>query len=495
MKIWPTLLGLLLLGAPTTAATPDLILTGTITGVDHQHFIAKPFAVPLDATAVTVDFSYDHSAGTVIDLGLLDNQRFRGWSGGNKARFVVGATIATPSYLSGPVAGKRLTLLLGIPNARPDSRADWRAEISFERTRPAAQLPLRSGPGWYRGDFHTHTGHSDGNCTNDANIRVPCPTYRSVEAAARANLDFLAVTDHNTVSHLSDLVALQPAFSKLLLIPGQEVTTFFGHANIYGTAALAEFRVGTFEFPDGAAWASAVAPLGGLVSVNHPSLPSGEACMGCGWTMPNTDWTSVTAIEIANGGAMAIAGNRLDTPLSGIPFWEKRLSEGHQIAPISGSDNHNPDIAAPDARAIGAVLTAVWADALSSADVLAGIRRGRVFVDTDAAVGRTLDMVANTPRANHTTDTAMMGGTIAITPGNDLAVTVTVTRCTGCTISLIHNGTILPPITVTDTPAHTSTVRINGNGWLRPEIRDPSGRLILIGNAIHIIVSKRPANK
>ena len=27
----------------------------------------------------------------------------------------------------------------------------------------------------------------------------------------------------------------------------------------------------------------------GLFSINHPGLPSGEACMGCGWTTPATD--------------------------------------------------------------------------------------------------------------------------------------------------------------------------------------------------------------
>ena len=313
--------------------------------------------------------------------------------------------------------------------------------------------------------------------------RVPCPAYRSVEAAARIGLDFVALTDHNTVSHMADLLALQPAFTKLLLIPGQEVTTFFGHANVLGPVALAEFRVGTPQMPDGAAWARAIAPLGGLLSVNHPGLPSGEACMGCGWTMPNTDWRGVAAIEIANGGAMAIAGNRLDTPLSGIPFWEKRLSEGHHLAPIAGSDNHDPALLPPDARAIGTIVTAVWADALSTADILDGIRRGRVFVDTDAAAGRTLDMVAVTA-----TGVVAMGGTARVAADTDFAITVTVTRCTGCALTLIHNGTALAPSPVNDA-AITTPLRINCPGWVRAEIRDPGGRLILVGNAIHLAPS------
>lgn len=481
MRIGAIVIALLWLGAaPAIAAEPDLVLTGTVTAADHQHFIARRFDVPADATAIGIDFRYDRSTGTVIDLGLLDDQRFRGWSGGNKARFLVGETRATPSYLPGPVAGRRATLLLGVPNARAGSRADWRAEIRFERGTPPAEPPLRPGPGWFRGDFHAHTGHSDGACASDAGTRVPCPTYRSVEAAARTGLDFLALTDHNTVSHLSDLLALQPAFTKLLLIPGQEVTTFFGHANVLGAAALADFRIGTPAIPDGAAWARTIAPLGGLVSVNHPGLPSGEACMGCGWTLPNTDWRGVAAIEIANGGAMAIAGNRLDTPLSGIPFWEARLTEGHRIAPVAGSDNHDPALAPPDARAIGTIVTAVWTDALSTDAILAGLRRGRVYVDADAAAGRAFDMVAQAADGP-----VMMGGTARAAPGSDLPVTVTATRCPGCTVTLVHDGTPLPSRPLPEAGL-TTPLRIDRPGWVRAEVRDQSGRLVLVGNAIHI---------
>jgi hypothetical protein len=471
----------LLLGLiqPALAAEPDLRLSGTITGADHQHFIAAPFAVPAGVTAFSVDFSYDRSGGTVIDLGLFEGQRFRGWSGGNKAQFVVGDTVATPSYLAGPVAGRRFTLLMGVPNAKPGSRSDWRADIDFA---PAATPPLRSGPGWYRGDLHSHSGHSDGTCANDAGARVPCPVHRSVEAAARAGLDFLAVTDHNTVSHLSELAGLQPAFSRLLLIPGQEVTSFQGHANMLGVTALAEFRIGTPQVPDGAAWSRAMAKLGGVVSINHPALPSGAACMGCGWTLAGTDWRGVTAIEIANGGAMAALGGRLDTPLSGIKFWESLLNAGHHLAPIAGSDNHDPTIAAPDARAIGRIVTAVWADALSTPAIMAGLRAGRVFVDTDAAAGRTLDLFAITPAGK-----IPMGGTARLPPGGVLPVEIALTRCANCTLTLIVNGTAQPPRSVTGPDTLLAlNAPITRPGWLRAEVRDAAGRLVLVGNAVHV---------
>lgn len=472
--------------APQAAAprSPDLVLTGTITGEDHQSFVERSFHVPADVDALSVDFSYDRSTKTVIDIGLFDDQRFRGWSGGNKARFTIGATSATPSYVPGPVSGRDMTLLLGIPNARPRSRTSWRAEIRFDRgPRSTAMPPLRSGSGWYRGDLHSHSGHSDGNCANDAGARVPCPLYRSVTAAAAAGLDFIAMTEHNTVSHMPELAALQPAFSKLLLIPGQEVTTFFGHANVLGPTALAEFRLGTPMLLDASAFARATSAIGGLVSVNHPGLPSGEACMGCGWTLQNTDWSAVSAIEIVNGGAVAAGSGRIDTPLSGVPFWEKLLSAGHMLTPIAGSDNHDAGLISPDPRAIGTIATVVWATALSTADILAGIRNGRVFVDADSAKHRTLDLFALTPAGK-----VPMGGSLELLGRGEIEFEVTVTRCAGCSVTLVHDGRSMPSVTVgnDDRPLSLQLVAESA-GWVRADVRDPAGRLVLIGNAIHFV--------
>jgi predicted metal-dependent phosphoesterase TrpH len=60
----------------------------------------------------------------------------------------------------------------------------------------------------------------------------PCPVYRTVEAAAARGLDFIALTDHNSTAHFAALRALQGAFDRMLLLPGREITTFFGHANV-----------------------------------------------------------------------------------------------------------------------------------------------------------------------------------------------------------------------------------------------------------------------
>ena len=70
--------------------------------------------------------------------------------------------------------------------------------------------------------------------------------------AARRGLDFLAVTDHNTVSHHAEL-ALASARYGITLVAGQEVTTAAGHANVFGDTGWIDFRRTADEWLDAAA--------------------------------------------------------------------------------------------------------------------------------------------------------------------------------------------------------------------------------------------------
>src|SRR5882724_4663071 len=169
-------------------AQTDVVLRGVLTGQDNQTWRLVPFDVPAGTTRITVDFDYTtRDARTTIDLGVVgpDGFRgqdgFRGWSGGNKRSFTISASDATPSYLPGPLRPGKWNLLLGIPNIRPDTKAEFTAGVRFERAGadavPVVQSEpvLRAEPGWYRGDLHMHTAHSDGSCLSRRQQHVPCP--------------------------------------------------------------------------------------------------------------------------------------------------------------------------------------------------------------------------------------------------------------------------------------------------------------------------------
>ncbi len=471
--------------AASEPAPPDLAMAGEITGADHQTYREVPFDVPEGVERVTVTLSYDKSNKTVVDMGVWDPARFRGWSGGTRDRFTIAPSDATPGYLAGALPAGRWKLLLGVPNARPESSAAYSVRVFFDRTgerRAAAAIadpPLKAEPGWYRGDLHMHDAHSDGSCQSRGGRKVPCPLFRTVAAAAEAGLDFIAVTDHNTTAHFGGLRELQPYFDTLLLIPGIEITTFGGHANIFGPARFVDFRVGTPGVPDIRALQRDVAASGAILSLNHPALPSGEQCMGCGWTWKDTDYGSVAAIEAVNG-------TMIEGPFAGTGFWYARLNEGHRLTGIAASDNHDPDVAPgnppPGPAAIGRPRTVVHAPALSMPAILDGIRSGNVFIDVEGTRTRLLEVEAEAKGGR-----AGMGGTL---PGRRrTTIRAHVTGAEGAFGELIVNGQpngARQPVASNDARLTMTLDARHACGWLAVNVRSSKGRPLLIGNPVYL---------
>jgi len=469
-------------GRPALAAdrAPDLVLKGEIAGVDNQTYRRVSFDVPAGIKRLTVVFSYTGKADhTTIDMGLWDGQRFRGWSGGARDRFTLSAEDATPGYLPGLLPAGKWTLMLGVPNIRKASHASYEAKVFFDRTSgidAVVNAPLSDKPGWYRGDLHMHTAHSDATCAGQDGMRAPCPVYRTVEAAAARGLDFIAITDHNTVSQFDAERELQPAFSHLLLIPGREITTFKGHANLFGPTAFIDFRLGDKAVPDMKALEAATMASGGLFSVNHPMLPSGETCMGCGWTVTDTDWRHVQAIEVVNGGVLAYS-DAGDGVFSGLPFWQARLSAGYRITGIGGSDNHDAGLNPKAPAAVGRPTTVVFAKALSTPAILDAIRSGRVFIDTDGTRDRMLDISAMAGAK-----AAEMGGVIAAPKGVVVHLALHMENLPGGSLELVEDG---KPIALA-ADGGLDWTSDGARHWFRPGARDAKARLVLIGNPIYV---------
>jgi hypothetical protein len=483
--------GLLLAPVPTRAEDKsDLTLQGEITGKDNHTYKNVTFDVPAGVTRITIAFEAtgkeDH---TTIDLGLLGpdgfkgQDGFRGWAGGSKRVFTVSASDATAAFLPGAIRPGKWTLLLGIPNIRAKAHASYTAKVWFSRDAATAwgpdvlNPPLRQAPGWYRGDLHMHTAHSDGSCLSQGNhVKVPCPLFLTVEAATKRKLDFIAISDHNTSSHLSDIRELQPYFDNLLLIPGRELTTFQGHANLWGVPTSVDFRVGSKTVPDWNALLKSVAPLHGVLSINHAIRPSGEECMGCGWTPdPPVDMHLVQAIEAVNGTDSV-------RPDSGIPFWEKQLAQGFRPTAVGGSDNHRavPILTEPDIP-VGTPTTVVHATALSMPAILDGIRAGHVFIDTEGTADRMINLEATVGP-----NKAGMGDELKADSGSDISVQASMKAPAGSKLVVLLDG---KPLADAGTSGATIATHLSGDGkphWLRAEVRATDGRLLLLGNPVYL---------
>ncbi len=465
----------------------DLTLTGRITGEDHQSYQRAPFTMPEGVDRLVVAFDYDgREEKTVIDLGIEDMHGFRGASGGNKPSFTIARSDATPSYLAGPIDAGEWALSLAVPNIRQGVTAHWSARIWFLHGAEAQMPPAPTagrGPGWYRGDLHMHTGHSDGSCDSEAGRRVPCPLFRTVEAARARDLDFIAITEHNTTSHAGALYEAQAYFDRTLLIPGREITTFFGHFNIFGITSPIDFRItkeGAIGFDQ---IADRVHELGGIVSINHPALPSGEICMGCGWTMDNVDYAKADALELVNGSSLASADRNAEGIVSAIPFWTKLQAEGFALTPLGGSDNHDPDV--HDLGAVGAPVTIVEAQDLTPQALFDGIRMGRSFVAVDPSV---LPLHADFSAMGEG-QSARMGGTLQLA-GPLVRLLPDVEVPAGSVIEFHDGGTLVARLPIADASAGVEVDLAAGTHPVHLRIRSGSGDLLAIGNAIRIDVAR-----
>ncbi|WP_336215668.1 CehA/McbA family metallohydrolase [Nonomuraea sp. LPB2021202275-12-8] len=267
-----------------------------------------PFEVPAGTAAVTVRLAYDRSQG-VLDLGCGAPDGFRGWSGGARDTYTITGDWATPGYLPGepepgvwnvwvrlhriPPQGLDYTLEI-LAETAPPARPAVEEPPAGERP-PRRDIPDIDGLRWFAGDFHAHTLHSDGSLT----------IAELAELARGRGLDFLTVTDHNTVSHHPELAKTDRGIA---LLPGQEVTTDRGHANVFGDVGWVDFR------QPADSWVEHAAREGGLISINHPL--GGD----CAWLQPLTERPRVA--EVWHSG-----------------WWDRRWG-----APLAWADAWRPDL-------------------------------------------------------------------------------------------------------------------------------------------------------
>jgi hypothetical protein len=357
--------------------------TGTFS-LDDQfsstwHYL--PVEVPAGTAALRVTLSYPRAAGGVLDLGCFDPSGFRGWSGGARSSFVVSAGGATPGYLPGEVSPGLWQVIIGLyrvpaegvpfevtaelasgtigapggslGDALPNFLVGhWAGPVPpVPADRPARRsLPSDAGLTWLAGDLHAHTVHSDG-ALNVAELAA---------LAVSRGLDFVAVTDHNTVSHHASLPGASARYG-VTLVPGQEVTTSLGHAGVLGDTGWIDFR------EPASSWLSAAERGGGLMSINHPF--GGDVS----WVHPMTRRPPL--LEVWHWSWLDLSWT---TPLSWWQAWDP------SAIPVGGSDWHRPGSDAP----LGTPTTWVLCADSSVAGVLDGLRAGRVAISAsrDGAV-------------------------------------------------------------------------------------------------------------
>ena len=384
---WAAILVMLV---PGVAAADETVLPldGEIAagGLDHE-FVE--FDVPEGIVEIEVQHD-DGSDADILDWGLYDANGFRGWGGGNGEPAIVGIDAASRSYVPGPIDAGTWRVVIGKAKI-VNSPVAYSLSVVLRDVATLAPQPERSAYApaaalsdearWYAGDFHAHSRES-----GDAQ-----PSIDELAAFARGRgLDFVEMSDHNVLTQLDFIGAVQPEHGDILLVPGMEFTTYAGHANAIGATQWVDHKIGQPDVTIAGAFA-ALHEQGALVSINHPVLDLGDVCIGCAWDH-EIDPLSIDAVEIATTGWDA-AGRLFDD--EAIAFWDDLCDLGAHAAAVGGSDDHSAGASeGAFSSPIGDPTTMVFARELSVAALLEGIRTSRTVVKLQGPADPMVELVA-----------------------------------------------------------------------------------------------------
>ncbi len=451
--------------------------TATLTAADVKRHIPHTFTVPAQCAKLSLHFHYAPRRASgmtnLLTLTLFDPNGFRGAGhrGGDTHTVELTPDAATPGYLAGALPAGEWTVQIDTHMVLPGEPVHYTLEVAVEEAtidRAATPVPtpdfsrvITAEAGWYRGDLHSHTLHSDASWT----------AQELVAAARQLDLDFIALTDHNTISPLAEMATL--GGDGLLTMGGQELTTFWGHAVCLGAHQVwLDWRVdraGTKM----ATLATELYEEGQLYIIAHPHAIGDPYCTGCRWLytamMPGT----ARLIEVWNGPWFG--GHPLEHNCNedGLAFYYRCLNEGRRLVMTAGSDAHGPKH-----YERGPGFNVVFASELSEQGILRALAAGHSYLST----GPTLDFTAETADGER----AMMGDQLTV----ETAAEVTVRgkwhdAPTDSVLRWIVNGARYRQANVQDDGEETWRLPTHGTRWCTVELRDgETGAMLAVTNPI-----------
>ena len=257
------------------------------------------------------------------------------------------------------------------------------ASVPGRETLPMNGRVFEKKEGWYCGELHAHSTYGEGKES----------VAELVRRAEKSNLDFLAITDRNTVAACKD-----PGFKSdsIALIPALEWgSDKRGVALIYGARTFPEF---VDSIPQAQALVDMVQAQGGFFAVAHPCFPTSPWQWGLGFIngveVWCRDWRGVPPMTLDNveedlkervdgklSHTIAYAAATTDLSANGqaCVFYDAELVRGLKAAVIAGSNTSSANVP------MGEPVTYVFAKEKSVKGILDGLRRGRTYICSSPA--------------------------------------------------------------------------------------------------------------
>lgn len=438
----------------------------TLSHHDKKRHIPLYFEVEQGAKQLDITFSYTpvELAPALpineISLSLFGPKGARGARHNNRDMNIrLSESFASPGYMPGQLEPGTWCLEIDAHRIMPGSVVTYTLTIETKTTFNSESLPVfpkgqthSRGSGWYRGDFHAHSLHSDARWD----------ISDLVAFAKRQNLDFVTLSDHNTVSGLAELHSF--ASHELLTIGALELTTFYGHALALGLNEWTEWRVNP---PNGKPQtiqqlAQNVEEKGGVFIMAHPMSEGDPWCSGCHWGYAEMMPGTANIIEVWNSSWEGTSHNE-----AALQLYYSWLNLGYKLVATAGTDIHSPSKAN---HSLG--FNCVYAQDLSTPELLKAIRQGHLYLTN----GPRLELNAQTKNGT----LYLMGDNV---PESDAVITLTWDDCHNHDIRLIVDGKLHKKIASGKSGFEQLNLDLPAR-WLSTEIRDAKGDLRALSNPI-----------
>ncbi len=335
----------------------------------HPH----SFEVPDGTTNIHVDFSFTplYATGRIhrnqINVSLNDADGIRGvWNVVREEGFDVNARASSPGFASRDIQPGKWTAFVDVHRILPPDTVTYEMTVTLSSDPLTLTPPVYDDrrkvavaePGWYRGDLHAHTIHSDG--------RWDIPEFTAF--MRDRGLDFVTLSDHNTVTGLAQ--HRSQTEDGFLAMGGMELSTFYGHMLALGSSHWYEWRLDIEEGMDIHRIMQQVIDQGDMLIIAHPMAVDEPFCSGCHWQYEDARPGVALGIEIWNGFWHVFN----DEALQQYYVW---LNQGHRLVATSGTDIHGP---VPTNTTRRGGFNVVYAEELSETAILDAVRKGHSYV-------------------------------------------------------------------------------------------------------------------
>ncbi len=391
----------------------------------------------------------------LMNAVLIDPQgRWRGRWDRNPASeeeaLFLAPEVSSKGFLPGDITPGRWTVAVEVHGVfgdpvRYDVRVDARGPLAPAEKEslggPAGQgarvKKPRRAAGWFFGEMHSHTVHSDGRHE----------LYDLAARGAKLGIDFICLTDHNTTSGLLDLEDLP-----ITIVPGCELTTYHGHHPVYGTTELVPWHL------DGKVlslkeMAPTLRKLGALISVAHPFRIGDPICTGC--RMP--DDLDPADFELFEVWYRRWDASEIDNQAA-YDLWNDFWRRGRRITAVAARDWHGPSQEGPFPGPMA--FTGVYGTDDSAKSILDGLRRGEVILSGGPIADFSLHAENNSAR---------VGGTLR--SSGKVEARLILSRMEGPgELRLLRNGEVVHQTKVAGDGALSLDDGLTKPGWYRAEV-------------------------